>query len=183
MFVWVSSLYLPYGCVKTKHYTLVYKVFTTYFVFCRRRTRLSTIRALGVLMLWMIPYFFIEVYHYRRALYRTDLNVPKNERVQLSHYLNSSRDKSLAIDTLIEFWEREQVGEYKITNYKDLWEEVRAQHHGDTLFPETYDADKVLYALRRSKIIEADLFKKQTSLKFKLTLEGGQRAIFKVKLM
>ena len=137
-------------------------------------------------MIWVIPYSFIQVYHYSRdqlALYRPDLNVPENKRVQLPQYINHSSDITLAKDILIEFWERAQAEEYTITNYKELWEEVRAQHHGDTLYPETYDADKVLYALRTAKIIEADLFKKQTSLKFKLTLEGGQQAIFKVKLM
>ena len=127
-------------------------------------------------MIWVIPYSFIQVYHYSRdqlALYRLDLNVPENH----------PSDITLAKDTFTEFWERAQAEEYTITNYKELWEEVRAQHHGDTLYPETYDAGKVLYALHTAKIIEADLFKKQTSLKFKLTLEGGQQAIFKVKLM
>ena len=142
---------------------------------------------LAVLMIWVIPYSFIQVYQYSRdqlALYRPDLNVPENKREQLTQYpANNSRELTLAKDTITEFWQREQAEEYQITYYKELWEEVRAQHHGDTLYPETYDADKVLYALRTAKIIEADLFKKQTSLKFKLTLEGGQQAIFKVQLM
>ena len=104
-------------------------------------------------------------------------------RKQTTYYPNISRDTPLTNDNLTEFWGNEQAEEYKITNYTELWKEVRAQIYGDSLYPETYDADKVLYALRNSKIIGADLFKVHTSMKLKLTLEGGQQAIFKVKLM
>ena len=70
-----------------------------------------------------------------------------------------------------------------ITNYTEFWQEVHAQEYDDCLYPRNFDADRVLKALRLSKVLAVDLFKKQTSLKFKLTLEGGQTAIFKVRLM
>ena len=157
----------------------------TIICICRGRARSSATKVLAVLLMLVIPYTVIQVYHCHTdqlALCRTNENVPRNERVQISQYPNKSRDMTQAKDTLAEFWQRQQAEEYKILNYTELWEEVRAQHYGDTLYPETYDADKVLYALRKSKIIGAELYKKQTSFKFKLTLEGGQKAIFKVQL-
>ena len=68
------------------------------------------------------------------------------------------------------------------TNLTEFWNNVRAQVSGDFLYPETFDATRVTAVLRQGKIIHADLFKKQTSMKLLLTLQGGQTAIFKVKL-
>ena len=68
------------------------------------------------------------------------------------------------------------------TNLTEFWNNVRAQVSGDFLYPETFDATRVTAVLRQGKIINADLFKKQTSMKLLLTLQGGQTAIFKVKL-
>ena len=167
--------------IKVAAFTVSEKSSNTIFCICRGRARSSAIKVLAVLLMLVIPYSVIQVYHYNRdqlALCRTDENVPGSERVQISQYPNKSRDMTQANDTLAEFWQREQAGKYKILNYTELWEEVRAQHYGDTLYPETYDADMVLYALRRSKIIGAELYKKQTSFKFKLTLEGGHKSNF-----
>ena len=70
-----------------------------------------------------------------------------------------------------------------ITNYTEFWQEVHPQENDDCLYSRNFDVDRVLKTLRLSKVLAVDLFKKQTSLKFKLTLEGGQTAIFKVRLM
>ena len=70
-----------------------------------------------------------------------------------------------------------------ITNYTEFWQEVHPQENDDCLYSRNFDVDRVLMALRQSKVLAVDLFKKQTSLKFKLTLEGGKTAIFKVRLM
>ena len=70
-----------------------------------------------------------------------------------------------------------------ITNYTEFWQEVHSQEYDDYLYPRNFDVDRVLKALRQSKVLAVDLFKQQTSLKFKITLEGGKTAIFKVRLM
>ena len=69
-----------------------------------------------------------------------------------------------------------------IKNYRKFWGSVRDQEYGDFLYPRSFDADKVLFALRQSKVIRADLSKQDTTLKFNLTLEGGQPALFKIML-
>ena len=161
------------------------KVKPTFYVY-RRRPRYSAIWLPVVLLIWVIPYTLIKVFNYSKeqpALYSTSFNGSTYRRKQSSYYPIKSRDTPLTNDNLTKFWGNVQAEEYKITNYTELWEEIHAQIHGDSLYPETYDADKVLYALRNSKIIGADLFKVHTSMKLKLTLEGGQQAIFKVKLM
>lgn len=68
-------------------------------------------------------------------------------------------------------------------NYSEFWRTVRALVGKDCLYPGTYDATQVTGILRRGRIIYADLFKKQTSLKLKLVFEGQQSAIFKIMLV
>ena len=68
-------------------------------------------------------------------------------------------------------------------NYTELWATVRALAQDDYLYPRDYDVSQVTTALRKGEVIHADIFKKQTALKFKIVLEGGQSAIFKVMVM
>ena len=63
--------------------------------------------------------------------------------------------------------------------YAEFWKEVENYAENDTLYPETANVDKVQQALRSAKIIHADIFLRATSLKWILTLEGGQQVIFK----
>ena len=62
-----------------------------------------------------------------------------------------------------------------------FWGSVRQLVKGDTLYPEEFDVSTVIKALRNAKIVHADVFQHATSLKWLLTLEGGQKAIFKIK--
>ena len=63
----------------------------------------------------------------------------------------------------------------------DFWSSIRQLIKGDTLYPEDFDVTAVIKALRHAKIVHADVFHRATSLKWLLTLEGGQKAIFKIK--
>ena len=68
-------------------------------------------------------------------------------------------------------------------NYTEFWRSVRDLATDDCLYPRSYDVTQVTGVLRRTKIIHADLFPKQTSLKLKIEFEGHQSAIFKIMLM
>ena len=68
-------------------------------------------------------------------------------------------------------------------NYTEFWSSVRLLAGNDCLYPQSYDATEVTGILRNSKIIYADLFTKQTSLKLKMRFEGNQSAIFKIMLV
>lgn len=68
-------------------------------------------------------------------------------------------------------------------NYTEFWRSVRDLATDDCLYPRSYDVTQVTGILRRTKIIHADLFPKQTSLKLKIEFEGHQSAIFKIMLM
>ena len=122
-------------------------------------------RIVAVLLIWVIPVTIVRFYNYSREI--------------LTLYDNSSatlnmRRQSSAISPDISS---------DITNYTEFWQEVHAQEYDDYLYHRNFDVDRVLKALRQSTVLAADFFKKQTSFKFKLTLEGSQTAIFKVRLM
>ena len=68
-------------------------------------------------------------------------------------------------------------------NYTEFWTSVRELVGDDCLYPKTFDVSQVTTALRQAKINHVDLFMQQTSLKFKMVLEGGQTAIFKPMIM
>ena len=68
-------------------------------------------------------------------------------------------------------------------NYTDFWNYVRAQVYDDFLYPRTFDTDQVKMALRQAKLTHADVFDVSSSVKFKITLEGGQTAVFKIRNM
>ena len=68
-------------------------------------------------------------------------------------------------------------------NYKEFWDEVREQVHGDFLYPKSFDTDRVKTALREAKVIYADMFNVSSSVKFKLFLEGNQSVVFKPRNM
>lgn len=67
-------------------------------------------------------------------------------------------------------------------NFTEFWKSVRSLSANDSLYPKNYDVTQVTGILRRTKITHADLFRKKTSLKFKIRFEGDQSAIFKVML-
>ena len=64
-----------------------------------------------------------------------------------------------------------------------FWSSVRELINGDTLYPRDFDVSAVTKALRHTKIIHADVFCHASSHKLLLTLEGGQKAIFKIKMI
>ena len=61
----------------------------------------------------------------------------------------------------------------------EFWKEVENYAENDTFYPETVNVDEVLLALRSAKIIHADMSLRASSLKWILTLEGGQQVVFK----
>ena len=65
-------------------------------------------------------------------------------------------------------------------NYTDFWKMVRDQVNDDFLYPRNFDVSRVILTLRQAKVIHADLFNVANSIKFRIILEGGQPAIFKI---
>ena len=63
----------------------------------------------------------------------------------------------------------------------NFWSYVKGLVKGDTLYPNDFEVTLVIKELRHAKILHADVFHSATSLKWMLTLEGGQKAIFKIK--
>ena len=74
----------------------------------------------------------------------------------------------------------DQYLEFNKTYTPAFWGSVRRQVHGDFLYPDSFDVRRVARALREAKVIRANVFRKNTSLKLKLVLEGNQTAIFKI---
>ena len=65
----------------------------------------------------------------------------------------------------------------------DFWEKVDAMITNDSLYSEKFNVSSVLNVMRHSKLVMADLFPVRNSYKWTLYLQGGQRILFKPKLV
>ena len=64
-----------------------------------------------------------------------------------------------------------------------FWKRIDSLITNDSLYSEDIDVSLVVNVLRHAKIVKADLFCARTSYKWTLYLQGGQRIVFKPKLV
>ena len=64
-----------------------------------------------------------------------------------------------------------------------FWKGIDAMITNDSLYSEDFDVSLVVNVLRHAKIIKADLFLERSSYKWNLDLQGGQRIVFKPKIV
>ena len=64
-----------------------------------------------------------------------------------------------------------------------FWKIIDAMITNDSLYSEDFHVPLVVNVLRHAKIIKADLFLERTSYKWNLLLQGGQRILFKPKIV
>ena len=64
-----------------------------------------------------------------------------------------------------------------------LWKRIDAMINNDSLYSVDFNVSMVLNVLRHAKLVKADLFPVRYSYKWNLFLQGGQRIVFKPKLV
>ena len=64
-------------------------------------------------------------------------------------------------------------------NFTSFWNSLDAMIGNGELYSGDFDVNIATNALRNARLVAADLFIKRTSLKWILTLEGGQNVVFK----
>ena len=64
-----------------------------------------------------------------------------------------------------------------------FWKIIDGMITNDSLYSEDVHVPLVVNVLRHAKIIKADLFLERTSYKWNLLLQGGQRILFKPKIV
>ena len=65
----------------------------------------------------------------------------------------------------------------------NFWKRIDAMITNDSLYLEDFNVSLGLNVLRHAKIVKADLFLERTSYKWNLLLLGGQRVVFKPKIV
>ena len=68
-------------------------------------------------------------------------------------------------------------------NSNAVWDEIKLLGNKVSLYPDSYDVERVRRTLRLSKLLSAKIMKKHTSLKWILVLEGNQTVLFKPALL
>ena len=68
-------------------------------------------------------------------------------------------------------------------NYATLWNMLDSFISNASMYPTDFDTDIAVNALKHAKVMEVDVFPVRTSLKWVMTLEGGQTVLFKPSLM
>ena len=92
--------------------------------------------------------------------------------------LNSSLQQRIAEP--VQAAENETVA--NVRHYK-FWERIDAMITNDSLYSEDFNVSIITNVLRYAKLIKADLLLVRTSYKWNLHLQGGQRILFKPKLV
>ena len=64
-----------------------------------------------------------------------------------------------------------------------FWKGIDAMITNDSLYSEDFNVSLVVDVLRQAKLVKADLFLERSSYKWNLHLQGGQRIVFKPKLV
>ena len=64
-------------------------------------------------------------------------------------------------------------------NLTEFWNRLDGMISNSSLYSADFDTSIAASALQNAKIEHVELFKKRTSLKFMMTLEGGQKVLFK----
>ena len=73
------------------------------------------------------------------------------------------------------------VDDYKknIRNLSELWSEAENAINEKELYNEEFDLQEIVSALQNSAIVNVTQFYARTAFKWVVTLEGGQKALFK----
>ena len=64
-----------------------------------------------------------------------------------------------------------------------FWKRIDAMITNDSLYSEDFNVHLVLNVMRHAELVKADMFLQRTSYKWILHLQGGQRIVFKPKLV
>ena len=144
-------------------------------LFSAKMIRLKNLRR-AVILIAIISIFSFITYYMTETLFMEDNAWQSN----LIYYLETGAEIK---NQTSELEQGSQNRKYKTNYTSEFWNSIRSQVDHDCLYPKTFDVDPVVTALREAKVINALLFDYKHSLKFKVKLEGGQTAVFKVMNM
>ena len=63
-----------------------------------------------------------------------------------------------------------------------VWKEIKKLGNSVSLYPASYNVERVRWALQSAKIIKAKMMRGDTALKWAFVLDGNQRVLFKPSL-
>ena len=144
------------------------------------KTRLICVVVLFVASVLSLRITFDRVVNKRLVLdptYFYQSRKPDRDKGQGRNMSQSMTSRSKIVPNAVPLYTDDNVTAAK------FWKRIDAMITNDNLYSEDFDVSLVMNVLRHARIVKADLFCARTSYKWTLYLQGGQRIVFKPKLV